>query len=222
MKKVNVLYIFCFCMFYVRCYHSNIEYRSIAHSFIGDEPSVYAENRKKIKPDNYYHAAYPNSTFDKMQYELGIGECENDKNCFLPYGVCIDSKTCLCMPEYANYNKRMNDTSILTPSIKQFPMFCFYKRKKVIIAGMLELFLPLGLGHFYSGRNFYGLMKCIYNFIVYWFGCSLFYKGVSEQSSMNSTAMCLLLTCLIPVWNILDVFMFFTYTFKDGLGIDMV
>ena len=95
---------------------------------------------------------YPNTTFiPSNSYEYGDGKCLSNLNCFLPYGVCLNETTCLCMPDYAD--------------LQATPVFCSSKRKKIIVAGLLELFRPLGLGHIYAGNYIIGIAKFIYNIV---------------------------------------------------------
>lgn len=156
---------------------------------------------------------YPNTTFvsDNNQ-DYGQGLCSNLYNCFLPYGICLNSTTCMCMPDYANYYKK---------GVSVYEMFCSYKKKKVIVAGLLELFLPLGLGHYYAGHYVLGLIKFSYNFIIYSMGCILYWKGFKSDATFGLMGLCILLGCLTPLWNIVDLFLFFTGYYRDGNGVKM-
>lgn len=169
--------------------------------------------------DDKYHVVhsnytlYPSSDYNKG-YEFATGDCEYNKNCFLPFGVCVNETTCMCMPDYANVV--INNNSFVENNLH-----CSYKKKKVVVAATLELFLPLGLGHFYAEQYLLAFIKILYNFLVYGYGYILYYKGLTDNSKISSIAFCIILTCLIPIWNLVDVALFFTYTFKDGNGIPM-
>lgn len=164
---------------------------------------------QKIKNSSILNPIYPNTTIHiKNQYEVGTGECLNNLNCFLPYGICLNASTCLCMPEYGD--------------IKETQLFCSYKRKKVIVAGLLELFLPFGLGHFYAGNFILGGVKFIYNMVIGSFCCLLYCKGYENPNIMKMLIFCMVLTCLIPVWNVVDLFLFFGGIYTDGYGIPMI
>lgn len=169
-------------------------------------PSVRPFNQKNLTS---LSPLYPNTTFiPSNSYEYGDGKCLSNLNCFLPYGVCLNETTCLCMPEYAD--------------IKDTQLFCSYKRKKVIVAGLLELFLPFGLGHIYAGNYIIGIAKFIYNIVIYSFCCMIYCKGYDNPNIMKMLFLCTFLTCLIPVWNIVDLFLFFGGIYKDGFGIPMI
>lgn len=148
--------------------------------------------------------------FEYFNFEIAHGICSPDINCFLPYGVCLDQNSCLCLPEYANIY-------IKAESLKH--VSCSYKKKKLVIAGLLELFLPLSLGHFYVQQVQLGLLKLAYNLFVYSFCCVLFAK--SSEVSNNLIVICLVLSCLIPIWNVADMFLFFTGYYRDGNGVPL-
>ena len=183
--------------------------------FLKNENLNLDYTRVSNSKDFTYSAIPTNSTVKGSSsynegFEFANGNCNNNLNCFYPYGICVNSTTCMCMPEYANIHIRNHQE-----------MFCSYQKKKVLIAGMLELFLPLGLGHFYAEHNTLALIKICYNFIVYFFGCILYYRGIHENSKFGSVGTCVILTCIIPLWNLFDVFMFFTYNYRDGFGVPM-
>ena len=143
-------------------------------------------------------------------YEIATGECLIDFNCFLPYGICLNKTACLCMPDFANVYKEEYSLE----NIK-----CTYKKKKLIIAGLLELFLPLSLGHFYIFQIKLGLIKLVYNLLVYSMCFILFAK--SQEVSIQTMMICIFLSCLIPIWNITDMILFFTGYYKDGYGVHL-
>jgi len=158
-----------------------------------------------------YNVLYPNSTLTlNSNHEYSHGECLNNYNCFLPYGICLNSTTCMCMPEFANIY-------IEGHSVKE--LSCSYKRKRVLIAVMLEIFLPLGLGHFYVGHYTLGTAKFFYNFFLYLLCCTMYYKGTSDEIFTRMLFICIILSCVLPIWNIIDLFLFFTNAYKDGYGV---
>jgi hypothetical protein len=168
----------------------------------------------QIKPTiNPYNVLYPNTTYHNLnEYEYTHGPCQNNLNCFLPYGVCLNSTTCMCMPDFAHIY-------IHGHSIQE--LSCSYRRKKAVVAALLELFLPLGLGHFYVGHYTLGSIKFFYNFFLYFFCCFLYYKGTNNEVLSNMICLCVILSCIIPLWNIVDLFLFFTDVYKDGYGIPL-
>jgi hypothetical protein len=171
---------------------------------------------QKIEKEKFYNfysrKNFPDKNFtlntNDKSYEIAHGPCSAETNCFLPYGVCLNETACLCLPDYANIY-------IKEESLQQIR--CSYKKKKLIIAGLLELFLPLSLGHFYVLQVNFGLIKLIYNVLVYSLCCVLFVK--SNEVKQSSIFICLMLSCLIPVWNFTDMFLFFTGYYKDGYGV---
>ncbi len=151
---------------------------------------------------------YPNTTMsDLSEYEISKGKCSNTINCFLPYGICLNDTVCLCMPDYAHV-----ETGYLS---------CSYKKKKLAIAGLLELFLPFGLGHYYAGHYILGAIKFIYNILVYSLCCVLYCKGHEHQNIYRQLMICIIFSIIIPIWNIVDLICFFSGTYYDGYGIPM-
>jgi len=165
-----------------------------------------------IVKTNFADKALKNHTLAQQDktYEIAYGPCSAEVNCFLPYGVCLNETACLCLPDYAN-------VFIKEESLQQIR--CSYKKKKLIIAGLLELFLPLSLGHFYVLKVELGLIKLIYNLLVYSLCCVLFVNSVEAKE--RSIFVCLLLSCLIPIWNVTDMFLFFTGYYRDGYGVTL-
>ena len=180
--------------------------------------------------------------YSSNEKQYGYGTCSPELNCYLPYGICLNATTCMCMPDYANFanynqsisnsflNKLKNyNSNYLNPNTK----FCSYKKKSIVVAGLLELFLPFALGHFYSGHTMIGSIKLVYNILIYIFGFFIYMKDSDEVNFNKNSAshgkdyyvemmmICLFLCCLIPLWNLVDLFLFFTGNYKDGYGIDM-
>ncbi len=155
----------------------------------------------------YNYPLYPNTTLsDLADYEVSRELCSNSINCFLPYGICLNETMCLCMPDFAHVDKGY--------------LSCTYKKKKLIIAGLLELFLPFGLGHYYAGHYRTGAIKLIYNFLVYSLCCILYCKG-QNQNIYRQLMICIIFSVIIPIWNIIDLICFFSGIYHDGYGIPM-
>ena len=86
-------------------------------------------SHEKIKLNKTYKKPLNNSQVAVDEdYSYGHGYCDAKMNCFLPFAVCLNSNTCLCMPDYAN-------VYIKGESVSQ--IFCSYKKKKIIDAGLL-------------------------------------------------------------------------------------
>jgi len=168
---------------------------------------------KEIKYLSPFNALFPNSTLEFYSpYEYAEGPCTNHVNCFLPYGICVNDTICMCMPEYGHIH-------VEGYSLKN--LSCSYKRKKMVVAALLELFLPFGLGHFYVGHHWLGTFKLVYNFFIYTFCCVIYCKGSNYDSFADLMIYCVFLCCIIPLWNVIDIFLFFTGGYKDGYGIPL-
>jgi TM2 domain-containing membrane protein YozV len=177
------------------------------------ENEFSSEKKSKINSimhDNNFYYNLTLSFQNPRQYGKGI--CSHELNCHLPYGICLNSTLCICMPDYANTVFNSNGTD----------GYCSYRKKNIIVAGFLELFLPFGLGHFYSGHILLGSIKLSYNLLMYTFCYFIQIKFNPEDDNyFDLMVVCLLFSCLIPLWNVVDLFLFFTGSFNDGNGIEM-
>jgi hypothetical protein len=164
-----------------------------------------------------YNVLFPNTTLlfstFSTDYSYAQGGCKNDLNCFLPYGICLNATTCMCMPEYAN---------IFVPGHSILELNCSYKKKKLVLAAVLEFFLPLGLGHFYVGQYFLGSLKFFYTFCLYTLCCFMYSKGFDHPTVTNSIVCCCLFACILPLWNLVDLLLFFLDVYRDGYGVPLV
>jgi TM2 domain-containing membrane protein YozV len=126
-----------------------------------------------------------------------------------PPSFCMDDKTCKCGEGHAN---------VLLPDMP-FQFYCQYRQKQQIVAFLLETFLSLGIGHFYSGRVNFGLIKLIVGLSpLILMCCSICWKG-------NEAGGCLVLsstlTCAYLIWQIIDIINFATNSYKDGHGVPL-
>ncbi len=168
---------------------------------------------KTDQPAEQYHVLFPNETLtNSTRYDYSYGPCRYDSNCFLPYGICLNSTSCMCMPDFAHLY-------VEGQSLKELK--CSYEKKRILVAGLLEFFLPFGLGHFYSGHVFFGLIKLIYYFILYFFCCFVYCKGTNDDVFIKLSLICLVMCCIVPLWNIFDLFWFFSGNYNDGNGVPL-
>jgi hypothetical protein len=125
----------------------------------------------------------------------------------------------MCSPDYADLSYVTNATEFRKSNI----FYCTYRRKKVIIACMLELFLPLGLGHFYVGNFIKAWIKFSYNIFIYTFGIYLHLSEKFKRDEVYYDIMLfvLFLICVTPIWNVVDVILFISGNYKDGFGLDL-
>ena len=72
----------------------------------------------------------------------------NNNNCSPLYGRCTSLTNCRCIPGNANAPKISKET-------------CSYIQKQQLVAFLLELFLNSGIGHFYTGLWWLGLIKLL-------------------------------------------------------------
>jgi hypothetical protein len=132
----------------------------------------------------------------------------NENNCHSPYGKCSSKDTCGCLPGYAP-NPRGEDVQ------------CSYLLKEQYIFFLLEILIPIGVGHLYTGRILYGLIKAIYVIGVIIIGC--FIKTPSKAATTTSRRVFQFLTYILYLsvlfWQVFDISMIGLNRFKDGKGL---
>lgn len=118
------------------------------------------------------------------------------------------------MPGYANFNS--NNT------------YCTYTQKKQIVGFCLEFFLSMGIGHFYAQRTLAGILKLLVCLLYCIFQCIYTSEakgqafadlGTLGKLSMISTFM---LCCGFMIWQLVDIIMFATNSYKDGQGVPLM
>lgn len=159
----------------------------------------------------------PMNTTDRIvvqqydQYGYKFAPCYQT-NCDDIHGTCISQNICKCNKEYAE----------VTPGL----LACQYERKKESLAFLLEFLFFIGVGHFYSGRIVYGLVKLIYIVLVIIFDCCI-RKKLFLKFDYNSKFQVLTMTTVfvlyftILLWQIIDLCLIGLISIKDGNGIPL-
>ena len=144
-------------------------------------------------------------------------KCDN-KNCQAPYGVCADASTCKCLNGYANF----------VAEGQAFPgSYCNYEQKKQLVAFLLEMFVGMGVGHFYSGRVLFGVFKLLILLGPLVLGvlmcCSSIVKSSDTSTCMGLVVMIGSCACICTavVWQLVDLIMFGINSYKDGNGVPL-
>jgi TM2 domain-containing membrane protein YozV len=126
-----------------------------------------------------------------------------------PPSFCMDDKTCKCGEGHAN---------MLLPDM-QLQFYCQYRQKQQIVAFLLETFLSLGIGHFYSGRVNFGIIKLLVALSpIILMCCSVCCKGSEANGCLVLSST---LTCAYFIWQIIDIINFATNSYKDGYGVPL-
>jgi hypothetical protein len=103
-----------------------------------------------------------------LKNEVASTRIELDKcsrfTCSPLTSYCLNSHSCVCKKGYITIIGNEKKT-------------CNYKMKKQVIALFLELFLPFGIGHFYTGRILIGFSKLFF-FMIFLSTLLLFYNEV--------------------------------------------
>jgi hypothetical protein len=127
--------------------------------------------------------------------------------------TCLDNK-CECKEGYS--------------TVEDSLFHCCYIQKSFKTAFLLELILSFGLGHFYRGATYLGLIK----FLIYFLFVSSFTllfikyfrikkKRLAKPIDFNllTTLNGLLAICTYISWQMIDLILFFSDVYQDENGV---
>jgi hypothetical protein len=145
-----------------------------------------------------------------------IQQCGNSI-CSKEGGYCKEDQ-CICYPGYTTVLRR-DHTS------------CNYKQISRFKAGLLEMFLGCGFGHFYANRKLNGTLKL--SCVILFCGCCIFsfymMRKIREESHAQDhpwASLIFLLSVVFKIvvvcWQILDGILFFCGIYKDGFDMPLV
>ena len=158
-------------------------------------------------------------------------------NFFLKYISTLNNipKKCieLCSSEggECNYNLKCKCKNGFTTLFNEENfILCNYQRYNKISAGIIELFIGFGFGHFYCKRYLHGYLQLGVEFISYCLmGCLLIdfliydhYINFDYSWSTFYLKICVPnIIIIIFSWQIIDAILFFCGYYKDGNNIDL-
>ena len=123
--------------------------------------------------EKYGCSVYGNCNFKIFDY-YKENSTDEDK---LPYCECNSGYSSFDITDLKNENSRT---------------LCCYKKKGLLTAFFLELFLGIGIGHFYLGNYIFGLIKllvqiflCVVVFCVAYFACTNEHSFQSNEINNN-------------------------------------
>jgi len=152
-------------------------------------------------------------------------------NCLPTRGVCTDNKTCYCLSGFVNFETNSNNLGLEKVSNYQFQnqniineSYCNYPQKKQLFAFILEFIFPFGVGHFYSLRTSYALIKmtvviilpCLFMCLAL---CCLV-KNNPEGGVLGFVGICLI-AIVYSLWLLYDLINFGINNFLDGNGVPL-
>lgn len=120
-------------------------------------------------------------------------------------GYCKDKNTCVCKPGFAQGPS--SDSKL-----------CAYRLKRQMTAFLLELFLVVGVGHFYSGRYVFGGLKLLFIFSIMLFDLLVkyFFRSDKYMIQRGYNAVIYVLYFSVIFWQVFDVVMFGINRYSDG------
>ena len=136
-----------------------------------------------------------------------IGTC-NSTTCV--HGKCEDDNTCDCT---LGYGQLPSDTTTL----------CNYKLKEQLLAFILETVFIFGVGHFYIGQVFFGLMKILAIALIVIMDC--LFKSIWKSDKLKNqncvNAISYVMYFGLVFFQLFDVVMFGLNKYKDGNGMPL-
>ena len=192
---------------------ANLQLKEHNHALIGNDSSntqtVSDSSKVNFNFNSKSNSVYNKSTNEDDEYSSQKQiEC-NASNCFYPNGRCVDNGTCECTKEYASFKQEGESKD----------HYCAYERKKQLVSFLLELFLPFGVGHFYSGRILIGVLKIIVCFsqcIIAGIGFCL-----AKDAGMLTVIILLVIGCVYISWELVDIILIALNVYKDGNGVPL-
>lgn len=135
-----------------------------------------------------------------------VTSCDINK-CEIENGICTSAQQCTCNNGKANF-------PILTNN-----RLCAYKQRKQIIAFLLELGLTCGIGHFYIGAWWNGMIKLLVIVLIPIFFCSLMI--CSDIFIKGYKLMIILFSLTGGLYWIGDSILFAINYYRDGNGVPL-
>ena len=157
--------------------------------------------------DSYIESNFPNrydQDYDFFNAKLPI--C-NSKTCLNKFGQCTSSTNCKCFKGWAN--TKISQTS------------CDYLQKNQLTPFLLELFLNMGIGHFYIESWWLGALKMIILLIVPAILCILLFALKFFKTHLWWWTAIVFLTTSF-VWWFIDLILFGTNNYNDGNGVPLL
>ena len=141
--------------------------------------------------------------------------------------VCNVNKKCKCSKGFITTIAQSNEEKekISPAQLQQTHLKCNYRQIMAFKAGLIELILGCGIGHFYAGRNINGVIKllCVGLFCTCCIVSLVMIKKIREESEAEDHPYVTILVfsaavykVVIILWQILDAFMFFFNVYWDG------
>lgn len=157
---------------------------------------------RSIDNDAYRHIARSlQSTCDSFNCPPTQGYCKGDR--------------CICLEGY------------LTVIDKDNFKYCNYEQKKTMWSLLFESFGFIGVGHFYAGRIWAGILKLVLFYVIICYGSQFVITFMKENTDTDTAYYIKLIisaSCLsIPVlWHLVDLYKFATNQYLDGNAMPML
>ena len=148
-----------------------------------------------------------NSTI-KVKGDCNKTTCENGK---------CEKSYCVCKEGYGQVDETNKDSP-------NYNKLCNYQLKDQLLAFLLEAFLVFGVGHFYTHRILYGLIKCVIFISIILLDLLLKRIFVSKKSNTTSNIVCLIsyfLYFVLISFHLYDIMLFAVNRHTDGYAMPL-
>ena len=145
--------------------------------------------------------------------KISLSAC-NIENCPPSRGLC-NANVCVCEENFQTVNNEY---------VHNNGIFCNYKLKSRFVAFLLEFFFPFGVGHFYSGKTYFAVIKIGLFVVMICMCCSMICCGNAKVAKGCQFIIALLIVlCVIGIlgMQIFDLIGYALGIYKDGNGVEM-
>ena len=139
----------------------------------------------------------------------------NTSNCPPSRGDCISGQ-CKCKNNYATIDNSF---------IKSNGISCNYRLKSSLMALLLELFFPFGVGHLYSGKTLLAIIKFLLFLFLLSIFCSLLCCVIGKVVNACTTIIFVIVILSLIGLVFMEVFDIISYLlgfYRDGNGVNMM
>ena len=131
----------------------------------------------------------------------------NNTICPSDRGMCTLDNICFCHPGYVTIYSKDIETR------------CDYKQKQQIVFLVLEFLISFGVGHFYAGRFYFGLVKLAFDILIFSVYCCCHALKNTEAALSKEAKIRILLMFLFTTWQVVDAIGIGMNYYKDGNGV---
>lgn len=186
---------------------------------VADVSTTLMKNNARIGSNLKSALDAPNLNLTDYSYAV-VDKC-NQETCNPNLGSCGEGM-CVCHEEYANFPKEASKSPYPNSA-------CNYERKKVLIAVMLEFFMPFGTSYFYLGYYGTGLLKVsmllFLPIVLLTVSCNFWRPSHKPVAVRTNSVLCYSLSILfvgtLVTWLLVDILFIVLNKYTDSNGVPL-